>query len=243
MRFRDWWDDYDTWGDSSLSNFDSFRRPRTSRLIDQHFGTALRRNDLLSSLANTHISTSPRTTSPYYRPWNVSNISRQDSGSTVNVEKDKFQIILDVQQFTPDEITYDIKYFCVSAEINYLFCAVWKPTINLSSSRESTKKNKTSTDSFRGIFQSFPFMASILFDYLEIRHFVRKYGLPANYKQENVASTLSSDGILSISVAMPQIEQQAPNQDLRSVKIQSVGPQKESIKSDDASQPKIEQMN
>lgn len=168
MRFRDWWDDYDTWGDSSLSNFDSFRRPRTSRLIDQHFGTALRRNDLLSSLANTHISTSPRTTSPYYRPWNVSNISRQDSGSTVNVEKDKFQIILDVQQFTPDEITYDIKNICVSTEINYLFCAVWKPTINSSSSRESTKKNKTSTDSFRGIFQSFPFMVSNLFDYLEL---------------------------------------------------------------------------
>lgn len=31
-------------------------------------------------------------------------MAKQDSGSTVNVEKDKFQIILDVQQFTPDEI-------------------------------------------------------------------------------------------------------------------------------------------
>lgn len=99
MRFRDWWDDYDM-------DFDSFRRPRTSRLIDQHFGTTLRKNDLLSSLANTHLSSSPSRTSPYYRPWNVnSDLTRQDSGSTVNVEKDKFQIILDVQQFTPDEIT------------------------------------------------------------------------------------------------------------------------------------------
>jgi crystallin, alpha B len=63
----------------------------------------LRRNDLLSSLANTHIAT-PSRTSPYYRPWSH-NLARQDSGSTVNVEKDKFQIILDVQQFTPEEIT------------------------------------------------------------------------------------------------------------------------------------------
>lgn len=98
LRFRDWWDDYDTNWD-----FDSFRRPRTSRLIDQHFGTSLRKNDLLSSLANTHLSTSP-SRSPYYRPYNV-NLSRQDSGSTVNVEKDKFQVLLDVQQFTPDEIS------------------------------------------------------------------------------------------------------------------------------------------
>lgn len=99
LTFRDWWDDYDM-------DFDSFRRPRTSRLIDQHFGTSLRRNDLLSSLANTHLSSVPSRT-PYYRPWSVGGVNplaKQDSGSTVNVEKDKFQIILDVQQFTPDEI-------------------------------------------------------------------------------------------------------------------------------------------
>lgn len=99
MRFRDWWDDYD------MDFSDSFRRPRTSRLIDQHFGTVLRKNDLLSSLANTHISNSPRMSTPYFRPWNVNDLARQDSGSTINVEKDKFQIILDVQQFTPDEIS------------------------------------------------------------------------------------------------------------------------------------------
>lgn len=97
MHFRDWWNDYDVDVDSFFS------RPRTSRLIDQHFGTALRRNDLLTSLANTQISSAPRT-SPYYRPWG-SALSRQDSGSTVNVEKNKFQIILDVQQFTPNEIS------------------------------------------------------------------------------------------------------------------------------------------
>lgn len=97
MLFRDWWvDDYD-W------DLDSLRRPRTSRLIDQHFGTALRRNDLLTSMANTQISSGSRTT-PYYRPWG-SNLNKADSGSTINVEKNKFQIILDVQQFTPNEIS------------------------------------------------------------------------------------------------------------------------------------------
>lgn len=96
LTFGNWWDEYDV-------DFDSFRRPRTSRLIDQHFGTVLRKNDLLSSLANTHLTSNAR--SPYFRPYSVNPLSRQDSGSTVNVEKDKFQVILDVQQFTPDEIT------------------------------------------------------------------------------------------------------------------------------------------
>lgn len=197
MRFRDWWDEYDM-------DFDSFRRPRTSRLINQHFGDVLRKNDLLSSLANTHISTSPRTSSsPYYRPYEL---SRQDSGSTVNVEKDKFQIILDVQQFTPDEI---------SVKTNDKFIIV-----------EGKHEEKADEHGFVS------------------RHFVRKYMIPANYKQENVSSTLSSDGILSISAVMPAF--QPPSQDMRSVPITPVGPQKESVQSkteDAATQPKIEQVN
>lgn len=100
MMFRDWWDEYDM-------DFDNYRRPaRTSRLIDQHFGTALRKNDLMSTFANTHLS-SPRTAGSYYRPWGQS-LAKQDSGSTINVEKNKYQIILDVQQFTPNEISVKI---------------------------------------------------------------------------------------------------------------------------------------
>lgn len=74
------------------------------------------------------------------------------------------------------------------------------------------------------------------------RHFTRKYLLPPNYKQDTVASTLSSDGILTIS-AVPAI-QAGPTDDLRTVKITSVGPQKESVKADEsASKPTIEQVN
>ena len=101
MMFRDWWDEYDM-------DFDNYRRPaRTSRLMDQHFGTALRKNDLMSTFANTHLS-SPRSAGTYYRPWGQSPLAKQDSGSTINVEKNKYQIILDVQQFTPNEISVKI---------------------------------------------------------------------------------------------------------------------------------------
>lgn len=84
--FRDWWDD--------------FELSRPSRLLDQHFGTALNRDDLLNSL-----SLLPRSNlSRYYRPWRTT-IAPQDSGSTISADQEKFQVILDVQQFTPEEIT------------------------------------------------------------------------------------------------------------------------------------------
>lgn len=111
LSFRDWWDDFD--------------RPfRSSRLLDQDFGlgkfnaeiaerlqdrmnndspcAGLRRDDLLSSLWNPSPSV---TRSGYIRPWRSNDLKRQGSGSTLNVDNDKFQVILDVQQFTPSEIT------------------------------------------------------------------------------------------------------------------------------------------
>lgn len=89
LSFRDWWDDFD--------------RPfRSSRLLDQDFGIGLRRDDLLSSLWNPTPSV---LRSGYVRPWRSNNLKREGSGSTLNVDNDKLQIILDVQQFTPNEIT------------------------------------------------------------------------------------------------------------------------------------------
>lgn len=90
LSFRDWWSDWD-------SNL----RP-TSRLLDQEFGIGLRRDDLLSSFWNPSPSV---LRSGYVRPWRSSNLERQTSGSTLNVDDDKFQVILDVQQFAPSEIT------------------------------------------------------------------------------------------------------------------------------------------
>lgn len=46
-------------------------------------------------------------TSPYNRLWK-SKSSQRDKGSTVALDKNKFQVSLDVQQFTPEEISVKV---------------------------------------------------------------------------------------------------------------------------------------
>lgn len=193
MMFRDWWvDDFD---------FDS--RPFKSRLSDQHFGTSLRKQDLLSSFANTHMSSAPRT--GYYRPWGQ-NLTKQDSGSTINVEQDKYQIILDIQQFTPNEVT-------VRTTDKFIIV-------------EGKHEEKQDEHGFVS------------------RHFTRKYMLPAGHQAEDVVSTLSSDGILT--VVAPKRALPPPNAE-RAVPITHVGPSRDSQTpqkmEDSTSQPKVEHPN
>ncbi|XP_068620723.1 protein lethal(2)essential for life [Battus philenor] len=97
MMFRDWWDDWD----------------RPSRLLDQHFGMGLRKDDLLSSLSSFPSSSIFRNS--YFRPWRT-NLARQESASTINMTKEKFEVILDVQQFSPEEITVKTSNNCVVVE-------------------------------------------------------------------------------------------------------------------------------
>ncbi|XP_046999942.1 protein lethal(2)essential for life-like [Schistocerca americana] len=86
LLWRDWWDDWE---------------PRTGRLLDQHFGLGLSRDELLSGLGVRSPLLRP---TGYLRPWR--SLARQDSGtSAIAVDKDRFQVSLDVQQFTPNEIT------------------------------------------------------------------------------------------------------------------------------------------
>nr|ADX36150.1 heat shock protein 23 [Delia antiqua] len=54
------------------------------------------------------------------------------------------------------------------------------------------------------------------------RHFVRRYALPKGYDSNKVQSTLSSDGVLTVSVPKPQIEDKSSNE--RQIQIQQVGP-------------------
>ncbi|XP_061401131.1 heat shock protein 22 [Musca vetustissima] len=56
------------------------------------------------------------------------------------------------------------------------------------------------------------------------RHFVRRFTLPKGYESDNAISTLTSDGILTVSVPKPQIEEKA-----REIPIQRA--ETESIKS------------
>lgn len=56
------------------------------------------------------------------------------------------------------------------------------------------------------------------------REFTRRYDLPGGFKPEDVTSTLSSDGVLSIKCPKPQ------ESNVRLVQIQQTGPVKQSIK-------------
>lgn len=53
------------------------------------------------------------------------------------------------------------------------------------------------------------------------RHFVRRYTIPKGYDPNKVVSTLSSDGVLTVSVPKPQIEDKSNE---RVIQIQQVGP-------------------
>ncbi|XP_058835625.1 protein lethal(2)essential for life-like [Topomyia yanbarensis] len=142
--FRDWWDDC---LDSPL---------RASRILDQHFGSGITANELLTAL--TAAGAPKRSRIGYNRPWVA---LRNDSGSTVDVTGDKFQINLDVQQFSPEEITVKATDKAIVVE-----------------GKHEEKQDE------HGFIE---------------RHFVRRYMLPAGHDQNNIVSSLSSDGILTIT--------------------------------------------
>lgn len=76
---------------------------RPSRLLDQHFGLCLDADDLLAPLTVN----SDLLRRPYYRQWRAPSAGN-DAGSIVNMNSDKFQVNLDVQQFSPNEITVKV---------------------------------------------------------------------------------------------------------------------------------------
>ncbi|XP_018567919.1 protein lethal(2)essential for life-like [Anoplophora glabripennis] len=85
--------------------FDDPRYIRPSTLLDQHFGSVLDPEDFLQPFRVAgYLNRSP---AGYLRNW-VPSASRQDSGSVVAFDKDKFQANLDVQQFKPEEITVKV---------------------------------------------------------------------------------------------------------------------------------------
>ncbi|XP_059060859.1 protein lethal(2)essential for life [Achroia grisella] len=165
MMFRDWWDDWD----------------RPSRLLDQHFGMGLRRDDLMSYLSNFP-STSLRNS--YFRPWRT-NLTRQESASTINFTKDKFEVILDVQQFTPEELV-------VKAANNSIVV-------------EGKHEEKQDEHGYIS------------------RQFTRRYVLPSGYDVVDLVSTLSSDGVLTITAP----KRPPPQSGERIVPITKTGPAKQ----------------
>jgi len=173
LSFRDWWSDWD-------SNINSIRP--TSRLLDQEFGIGLRRDDLLSSFWNPSPSV---LRSGYVRPWRSSTLERQTSGSTLNVDEDKFQVILDVQQFAPSEITV-----------------------------KTTDKNIIVEGKHEEKADEHGYIS---------RQFTRRYQLPPGSNANDVQSTLSSDGVLTITAPR---KPPAPVNTERVVPITQTGPTK-----------------
>ncbi|XP_047037291.1 protein lethal(2)essential for life-like [Helicoverpa zea] len=72
---------------------------RGSRLFDQAFGLALTPDDFLTSMM------APWQMHDYFRPWRHLSRLTKDLGSTIKTDKNKFQVNLDVQHFSPDEIS------------------------------------------------------------------------------------------------------------------------------------------
>lgn len=181
MLFRDWWDD--------------FELSRPSRLLDQQFGLGINRDDLLSSFNLRN--------SRYLRPWRSNILSRQDSGSTIANDSEKFQVILDVQQFAPNEITVK--------------------TSNNSIIVEGKHEEKQDEHGYIS------------------RHFVRRYILPVDHDINDVVSTLSSDGILTVTAPKKSLK---PQNTERVVPITQTGPAKPTVTPvPDTPQPKIEHPN
>ncbi|XP_053686973.1 protein lethal(2)essential for life-like [Sabethes cyaneus] len=150
IMIRDWWED--CW-DAPL---------HTSRIMDQHFGSGLTVDDLLGARTSAGRRCPAFQRVGYNRPWrNTSLTAPSDFGSTVNIAGDKFQINLDVQQFSPDEISVKATDHSIIVE----------------------GKHDEKQDGHGYI----------------ARHFVRRYVLPSDHDPDAIVSSLSSDGILTIT--------------------------------------------
>ncbi|EDW36064.1 GL17594 [Drosophila persimilis] len=181
LMFRDWWDEIDF-------------PMRTSRLLDQHFGQGMKRDDLMSSVWNSRPTV---LRSGYLRPWQKNSLQKQESGSTLNIDNEKFEVILDVQQFSPNEITVKIADKFVIVE-----------------GKHEEKQDEHGYVS---------------------RQFSRRYQLPSDVNPDNVTSSLSSDGLLTITAPMKKLP---PPSTERVVQITQTGP---SSKEDNAK--KVETTN
>lgn len=99
----------------------------------------------------------------YLNPRNVYNVSSSETKIPVN--KDYYEVCIDVQHFKPEEISVKVE----------------KNSVVVHAKHEEKQDDHG----------------------LVSRQFTRRYNLPEGYKSENVVSSLSSDGILSIKCATP----------------------------------------
>ncbi|XP_044015898.1 protein lethal(2)essential for life-like [Aphidius gifuensis] len=180
MLFSNWWEDLD----------------HPHHVFDQDFGVGLSHDQLLTpQLLQAYMSPAERRLLArpfvnYARPWAELLRNAESATSTVKPDKDKFQVILDVQQFKPEEIDVKVKDKFVTVEA----------------------KHEEKQDEHGWIS----------------RQFQRKYLIPEQCDLAKVNSSLSSDGVLTITV--PRKPEKAIENE-RSIKIEHTG--KPAIREDD----------
>lgn len=88
---------------------------RPHRLLDQNFGLALNPEQLFQMPSRLQLYMKPRERMPmnYYRPWAELFRQNNSGSSVVEADKDKFNVVLDVQQFDPSEIDVKVVDKCV----------------------------------------------------------------------------------------------------------------------------------
>ncbi|XP_043604975.1 protein lethal(2)essential for life-like isoform X2 [Bombus pyrosoma] len=139
-------------------------------LFDQHFRRGLQPDQLFSSV--------------FERPSFKSFQRDEECGwSIMKNDKDRFRVILDVQQFKPEEVG-------VKVVDNFIIV-------------EGKHENRADDHG------------------LVSRHFVKKYLIPDQYDPERAMSTLSTDGILTITAPLrPEI---AESKREKTIKIEQTG--------------------
>ncbi|CAL7948314.1 unnamed protein product [Xylocopa violacea] len=103
LLYSNWWEDLD----------------RPHRILDQNFGLGLHPEQLfLPGRLEGFLQPRRNRPSSYIRPW--AELFRSNGGgtSTIQADKDKFQVVLDVQQFDPSEIDVKVidRYVIVTAK-------------------------------------------------------------------------------------------------------------------------------
>ncbi|KYQ55089.1 Protein lethal(2)essential for life [Trachymyrmex zeteki] len=175
LLFSNWWEDLEY----------------PHQLFDQNFGLGIHPDQLthpniLERFAlqqRSRLGLRPGQMVYYNRPWGELLRSREEGGiSTVKANKDKFQVMLDVQQFKPEDINIKVvdKFVIVEA------------------------KHEEKQDEHGWIS----------------RQFVRKYMIPEQCDIDQVSSSLSSDGMLSITAPR---KDKPKSQNERKIKIEYTG--------------------
>ncbi|XP_066594664.1 protein lethal(2)essential for life-like [Prorops nasuta] len=150
------------------------------RLNDQNFGVGLHQDQLVfPSILERYYP--PGFSDLYYRPW--AELMRKNGGgtSTISMDKDIFKVILDVQQFKPEEVSVKVVDRVLVVE-----------------GKHEEKKDEHGTVS---------------------RQFVRKYILPDQVDVDKVTSSISSDGILTITAPLKEV----PPENVRTIAIERTG--------------------